>query len=214
MVTAFGGFAVVRADQATFQVDGIAALIGGSRPGPLVDTIYTSDVELRARINTCGRDPDPLPLQPLPQELLKSTLETMIGEVLVEREALRLRTVKPGIAQINNESRRLERSCGGAKRLQMLLRALSVSQTEIMGIARRRALVAVFLSTNLAGTTIVSDSEVNRAYKRGKTHAKYRATEASQEVLRARLARAALDQTIARWVNVLRGRTPIYVFIQ
>jgi hypothetical protein len=202
--------AAARAD-APVRLDGLAAVVGGHAPGPGVDTILQSDVELRARIAWSARGTADPAHDPLPDRLLAAAREELIGELLIAREARRVQAASPSAADIERERRRLVRSAGGAERLQALLAALSASADELDAIARRRALVGAFLSANLEGVTVVTDAEVERAYgeERGALEGLDRETALTE--LRARLAREALDRTIERWVAVLRSRTPVRV---
>ncbi|MGD8861295.1 MAG: hypothetical protein PVI30_14905 [Myxococcales bacterium] len=199
------------AGQEPTRLDGLAAVIGGDGPGPGVDVVLRSDVELRARIALSGGTTGPLPLGPLPAGLLQATLDELIGEHLIAREAQRVQAVSPSHAEVVREERRLMRAAGGSERMLALLDALSARREEVRETARRRALVAAFLSANLEGATVVTDSEVERAYQA--TRARH-AGEDPQELrrrLRARLAREALAGTIERWVRVLRARVPVRV---
>jgi hypothetical protein len=208
-----GGVAsAARADLEVFRADGLAALVGGSVPGPRVDIILRSDVELRARLRLSGQASGPLPTGPLPESLFEASLNEIVGEYLIAREAVRLRIAKPAPAKVAEEIRRIEQTAGGRDRLRSLLRTLSVSQDEVEEIARRRALVAAFLSLNLADVTIISDAQVEKAMRRTDNFAEQDDKTITDEELRARLARDAIDQTIARWIKVLRARTPVYIF--
>ena len=55
--------------QEAVRLDGLAAVVGGEGPGPGVDVILRSDVELRARIALSGRTRGPLPLGAIPAGL-------------------------------------------------------------------------------------------------------------------------------------------------
>lgn len=73
------------------RADGIAAVIGGSAPGPSVDVILRSDVELRARIALSGQSERATGFEPLPLPLLRAALDQLVGEALIAREAERVR---------------------------------------------------------------------------------------------------------------------------
>lgn len=200
------------ADLEVFRADGLAALVGGSVPGPKVDIILRSDVELRARLRLSGRMNGSLPTGPLPQSLFEASLNEIIGEYLIAREADRLRIAKPTAAKVAEEKLRIERSAGGRDRFRSLLRTLSVSQDEIDEIARRRAVVAAFLSLNWADVATISDAQLEKPAQRTDSTVNEKDKPITNDVLRARLARDAIDQTIARWIKVLRARTPVYIF--
>jgi len=198
--------------QPRLRVDGIAALVGGAAPGRGVTTILRSDVELRARIALAGEAPDqPLPIGPLPGSLLRASLDEVIGEILIAREAERVRVALPAGARVARERARLAESAGGAERLRDLLRALGASPDEIETIARRRALVTTFLEANLEGTTVVTDAVVEQTYAAGGHPFEDQPLDQVLEQLRAYLARQAIDHAVGRWVTVLRERTPLRI---
>jgi hypothetical protein len=195
------------------RLDGLAAVVGGHTPGPGVDTILQSDVELRARIAWSARGTDDPAHDPLPARLLQAALQEIIGEQLIAREAKRVQAATPSTADVDRERRRLILSAGGAERVQALLSALAASVEELDAIARRRALVGAFLSANLEGVTVVTEAEAERAYEQEKSAYAGRDREAALGELRNRLSREALDRTIERWVAVLGSRTPVRVYV-
>ena len=201
-----------RADEPV-RVDGLAAVVGGHAPGPGVDTILQSDVELRARIAWSARGTADPAGDPLPDRVLAAALSEIIGAQLIAREARRVQAASPSAADVERERRRLLASAGGVERVRSLLSSLAASPDELEVIARRRALVGAFLSANLEGVTVVTEAEVERAYdeERGEFAALDRAAALTE--LRGRLAREALDRTIERWVAVLRSRTPVRVHV-
>jgi hypothetical protein len=195
------------------RLDGLAAVVGGHAPGPGVDTILQSDVELRARIAWSARGTGDPARDPLPARLLSAALQEIIGEQLIAREARRVQAATPSGADVERERRRLLKSAGGGERVQALLVGLSASVDEVDAIARRRALVGAFLSANLEGVTVVTDAEAERAYEQEKGEFEGRDREAALSELRTRLSREALDRTIERWVAVLGSRTPVRVYV-
>lgn len=199
-------------DTGAVTVDGLAAVVGGTVSGADSAIILNSDVELLAHIAICGAGSSEPGSAVLPRALLKAVLNEIIGATLIAREAERVRIATPGPAEIARERLRLEASAGGPERFQRLLQVLSVSSVEIDKIVHRRALLTAFLSANLEVTTAVTDSEVDRAYKELKDSLSDHTPEAAKEILRVRLARAALDRSIARWVTVLRERTAVRLF--
>jgi len=207
-----GSAARVRAEPPV-RLDGLAAVVGGHAPGPGVDTILQSDVELRARIAWSARGTGDPATDPLPARLLQAALQEIVGEQLIAREARRVQAATPSGADVERERRRLLKSAGGAERVQALLVALSASVDEVDAIARRRALAGAFLSANLEGVTVVTDAEAERAYEQEKTEFEGRDREAALSELRSRLSREALDRTIERWVAVLGSRTPVRVYV-
>ncbi len=192
------------------RADGIAALVGGMAPGRGVDVIYESDVELRARIRLAGQS-GPLPVGPIAPDVLRTTLDALLGEALIAREAERVRVVLPTRAEVAAERAEIARTVGGAARLRELLDVMGASSAEIDGMAHRRALVSAFLRANLEGTTTVTDAEVERVYASGHHPFVGQPLAEVRESLRAYVAHQALEQTVARWVQVLRARTPVRI---
>jgi hypothetical protein len=201
------------AEDTPSRLDGLAAVIGGRAPGPGVDAVLQSDVELRARIAWSARGTGEPATDPLPAGLLKAALQEIIGEQLIAREARRVQAATPSLADIERERRRLVASAGGGERLQALLSALSASPEEVDAIARRRALVGAFLSANLEGVAVVTDAEAERVYEEEKSEFEGRDRASVLDELRGRLSREALDRTIERWVAVLGSRTPVRVYV-
>lgn len=192
------------------RVEGVAALVGGSAPGPGTAVILRSDVTLRARI-ALGGATDRLPVGPLPAPLLAAALDELIGEVLIAREADRLRAAQPSADEIARELARLEAQAGGAARLNAILRAVSAGPDELEAIARRRAYVGAFLHANLEGSTTVSDAQVARVFESGEHPFAGRTIDEVREPLRALIAQRALRRDVRRWIEVLRRRTPVRV---
>jgi hypothetical protein len=199
--------------QSALRLDGLAAVVGGRAPGPGVDVILQSDVELRARIAWAGETRGALGMLELPSSVLAAALQEIIGEQLIAREARRVQAATPSAADIERERVRLLRAAGGEARMRALLAALGAGQDELDAIARRRALVGAFLSANLEGVTVVTEAEAERALEQDKAAFAGREREAALLELRGRLSREALDRTIARWVAVLGSRTPVRVYV-
>lgn len=195
------------------RLDGLAAVIGGQAPGPGVDIVLQSDVELRARIAWVGRQQGPVDLPELPGTVLHAALQEIIGEQLIAREARRVQAATPSAGDIERERARLVRSAGGQARMDALLATLAASPEEVDAIARRRALVGAFLSANLEGVAVVTEAEAEHAYEQSKEAYEGRDRKAALVELRGRLSREALDRTIARWVAVLSSRTPVRIYV-
>lgn len=193
------------------RADGLAAIVGGNTPASGTEVIFESDVELRARIHLAGQTTGALPTGPLPRGLLRATLDELVGEVLIAREAERVRITEPTKADVAREVTRLEHDAGGADRLERLLHAAGASRGEVKAMAQRRAVVQSFLSANLEGATVVTDAELERVYETGSHPFTGRPFEEVKGELRAWLARQALERAVKRWVSVLRGRTTVRV---
>jgi hypothetical protein len=192
-------------------LDGLAAVVGGTAPGAGVDAILQSDVELRARIALVSHGANPHELDAIPTTLLHATLQEIIGEHLIAREAKRVQAATPTARDVEQERGGLVRSVGGNERMRALLDTIAASGDELAMIAQRRALVGAFLSANLEGVTEITDSEVQRAMHEDPDAGPD--TPGARSEMRSLMARAALDKTIARWVAVLRLRTPMRVYV-
>lgn len=191
-------------------VDGIAAVVGGSGAGPDVDVILRSDVELRARILLSG-ERHRVVEGPIPGFWLAQALEQMIGESLIAREAERVRLATPTAADQQQERAHLQELAGGAQQLATLMALVRVSQAELDQIVRRRTLVAVFLTANLDRVTVITEGEIERAYEQARDQLAERTLDETRELIRAQLAREAMQATVAQWVKKLRARTTVHV---
>jgi hypothetical protein len=201
-----------RAEPRALPLDGIAAVIGASAPEPSADIVLRSDAELRARMLLAGERPnDALPLGPLPDALVNASLQEIIGEVLIAREAKRVQVTSPSAAETQRERDRIVRAAGGEARVEALLSALGASDDELDVVARRRAVVASFLNANLEGVTTVTQAELEQALA-ARASAEGELQPGSLEQLRADLTRAALTRAVQRWVVMLRARTPLRIY--
>jgi hypothetical protein len=194
------------------EVDGIVAIVGGHTPGPLTQVVLRSDVELRARLAVATRSPD-LHAFELPPALLAATLQELIGELLVAREAERLHAPEPTEAQVAQHREELVRTLGGPERFARFIAVYDVLDDEIQAIARRRAFVDMFLRANLEGSTLVSDAQLTEVYESGEHPFADRPLDEVRDALRAWLGAAALSRDVARWIDVLRSRTPVRVIV-
>lgn len=201
--------------QRRVRAEGLAAVVGGLAPGPGVDVLLRSDVELRVRLRLAGQAPEgPLPLGPLPVALVRATLDELVGELLIAREAGRVRIRQPSVADVLRERQHIEAEAGGAERLAELLRVVGVPVSEVDAMARRRAVVGAFLTANLEGTTDISDAEVERLYLAGDHPFVDMTLDDAREPLRIWAAQAALERAVGRWVGVLRARTPFRIILR
>jgi hypothetical protein len=210
--------ASVRADAPTVQdgvrVEGIAAVVGARAPGPTATLVLRSDVALYASIVLSGRVEGSVLGTPLPADLLEATLDQIIGEVLIAREAERVRVAPPNEADLARERERLVAEGGGEQKLRELIRRAGASNEEVEAIVLRRALVTAFLKLNLEGATVITDAEVERAYATPEHPFAGQPLDEAREPLRAWLARERLDRAIRRWVSVLRARIPVTVLVE
>lgn len=193
------------------RAEGIAAIVGAPTPRAGAQVLLLSDVELRARMRLAGQTQGPVALEPLPPSLLAATLDELLGEALIAREAERVQLASPTERDLREERRRLEALAGGAARLQELRAALRVSDEEIAATVRRRATVKVFLEANLQGAATIDDATIDRVYESGEHPFQGQMLEDVREPMRVWLARRALDRSVRRWVEVLRARTVVRV---
>lgn len=188
------------------RLDGIAAIVGALAPAPGADIVLHSDIELRARLALAAETGSgELSIGQLPEALLNASLQEILGELLIAREARRVQIALPTGAEAQREKDRLVRAAGGAARMATLLSDLGAREEELDAIARRRVLVAAFLRVNLEGVTTVTQAELEQALSS-------RAEGTSLEQLRADLAKAALERAVKRWVVMLRARIPVRVY--
>jgi hypothetical protein len=197
---------------AVVRADGLAALVGGSSAVAGVDVILRSDVELRARLSLAGQGA--ASSVSLSDALLAATLDELIGEALIAREAARVQIAPPSAADIKREKQRLVLMAGGVARSEEMLQALSATEDEIDAMAERRAIAAAFLSANLEGAMVVTDGEIEQRLRA--EAASFEGIDPAQvrELLRARLARESLTRNIERWVRVLRARTKVRILAE
>jgi hypothetical protein len=191
------------------RAEGVVALIGGSAPGAGVSIVLESDVSFEARLRLAGRSHAELPLGPLPAPLLRATLDEIVGQVLIAREAERVRVSPPTSRDVARQEMKLAELAGGRSRLSSLMRELGVAREELTAIARRRAAVQRFLRANLEGAAVVTEEEVERAYEAGDHPFIGQSFEEVREAMRVILVRRALDRAVARWVSILKQRTPL-----
>lgn len=196
-----------------FRVEGVAALVGGNAPGAGAVFVLRSDVELRARMQLAGRT-DHVPTGPLRGPLLAAALQEIIGEILIAREADRLRAASPSDAEVAEELVRMQARSGGAERLEAVLSYVGATPDELDDIARRRTYVDAFLRANLEGSTVISDAQVERTYEAGEHPFVGRPLADVWDPLRAWLAAASLQRDVARWIEVLRSRTQVRVLAE
>ncbi len=194
-------------------VEGIVAVVGEGAPG--VDSnsrsasvILLSDVELRARMRLLRERPGRPHVGALPRGLLRATLTELVGETLIEREAIRV-----GMGRVSSDARAealraLYDLAGGEESLRVLTRALEISDEEIRRIALRRARVAAFLQSNLGDET-VTEEELRRVYDSAQHPFLGQSFEDARELLRVWLSRDRIARSIAAWVTSLAERSSI-----
>ena len=213
VLVAFVLTASARAQRGPTEVvgDGVAALVGGASLAAEAEAevILISDVELRARLRLAGQTRGALPLGPLGASLLRATLDELVGEVLIAREALRIQVAAPSPADVARERRRLVELAGGAARFTALLEALGAAPAEVRAMAERRARVRVFLQANLAGEARVSERQLEDAFASGEHPFLGQELDDVREAMRVYLVRQALDRALRRWIEVLRGRSTV-----
>lgn len=208
LVVAVVAMAQVASAQAV-RVDGIAAIVGANTPRADAKIILRSDVEFRARLRLIREAPGQPHLGSLPRGLLRATLDELVGEALIAREAERVQVATPTTADIRQERQRLEQLAGGSESLAALVNALGASEREIDAMVRQRALVSVFLEANLEGAATVSDARIEAVFESGEHPFLGQELEDVRGAMRVWLTRQALDDAVTRWMQVLRERTRV-----
>jgi hypothetical protein len=203
------GVASPLAAQDALPAEALVAIVGAETPQAGTDLVLMSDVDLRARLDL---GPSGLTVEPT-RALYAATLDEILGEILIAREADRLRTSEPTESEVRAQRDRLVATLGGEPMLTRLLARLGADPAEIDVIARRRATVEAFLRANLEGTTTVSDARVEEVFASNDHPFAGMTLEEAREPLRAWLAMRSLSADVARWVAVLRTRTPPRVLI-
>lgn len=194
------------------HVEGVAAIVGANAPRADATVLLHSDVDLRARMRLArelggGR----VPPGPLPEALLRATLDELIGEALIAREARRVQLPAPSQSDLREERRRIEQLAGGEEPLRAVLAAVGAAEAELDAMAERRATVRLFLEANLQGGTAVDDDEVRALYESGEHPFLGQELEEVREPLRLVLQRRRIDAAVTRWVEALRARATIRV---
>jgi hypothetical protein len=205
VVLAVGGVAHAQA----LPAEALVAIVGAETPQEGTDLVLLSDVDLRARLDL---GPSGLSVAPTPA-LYAATLDEIVGELLIAREAERLRASEPSDADVRAQRDRLVATLGGEGALNQLLARLGADRAELDVIARRRAVVEAFLRANLEGTTTVSDARVEEVFAAGEHPFVGMTLEQAREPLRAWIAMQSLSADVARWVAVLRGRSVVRVLV-
>jgi len=95
--------------------------------------------------------------------------------------------------------------------LRTLLASWDVSDAEVNRIAARRATVERFLAANLEGGTSATDAEVEEAFRTQAHPFAGRTFEEVHEALRGWLEVSRLEQSVARWLTVLRQRSVVHI---
>jgi len=193
------------------RVDGIAAVIGASAPGPGALTLYRSDVELRARMALLASGSLPQALAALPAPLLEASLTELVGEALIAVESGRLSLASPSEESLAEARTRLLGPDPRATR--ELLGALGVSEVELSAWVRRRAVVAGFLQANLEGTLDVSPEALERSFASEPHPFQGERFAAARARFAAWLSEQRMQAAVRRWVESLRERTPHRVLV-
>ncbi|MFO0685477.1 MAG: hypothetical protein U0234_25685 [Sandaracinus sp.] len=193
----------------TLPAEALVAIVGAETPDASADLVLLSDVDLRARLDLGPAGARVVP----PPSLYAATLDEILGEILIAREASRLHAAEPTDEDVRVQRARLAATLGGEGALEALLARIGADGAEIDAIARRRAVVEAFLRANLEGTTQVTDAQVEEAFAEGEHPFAGMMLEQAREPLRAWLAMRALSADVARWVEVLRQRTPVSVLV-
>ncbi|MEM9071601.1 MAG: hypothetical protein AAGE52_24045 [Myxococcota bacterium] len=209
LVGVFVGVVASSASAQRVRGDGLAAIVGATTPRADAIVLLHSDIDFRARLRLIREQPGNPHLGPLPRGLLRATLDELLGEALIAVEAERVQIASPSERDLRQARERLEALAGGPASFASLVNALGTTEEELTQMVRRRALVAVFLEANLEGAASVTDTRVRSAFESGEHPFLGQEFEDVREAMRIWLARQALDEAVARWVQVLRARVPV-----
>ena len=189
--------------------DGVAAIVGASAPHAEAVVLLHSDVDFRARLRMTRELGGRVPRGPLPSELMRASLDELVGEALIAREARRVQVGRPSSAALREERRALEDLAGGVEAFSALVSTLGATELELSKMVERRALVRLFLEVNLRGGTQVAETEVEVLFESGEHPFLGQELDEVREPLRAILRRRRIELAVARWVEVLRARTVV-----
>jgi hypothetical protein len=192
--------------------DGIAAIVGATTPRADAEVLLHSDVDFRARLRLTRELGGRVPRGPMPPELLRASLDELVGEALLAREARRVQIGAPSTRALREERRALAELAGGVEAFAAVVSALGATEQEIATMVERRALVRLFLDANLRGGTQVPDAEVTALYESGEHPFLGQELDEVREPLRALIRRRRIEAAVARWIEVLRTRTTVQLF--
>ena len=199
--------AAPRAHAQAQLVEALVCVVGADTPGEGADVVMLSDVTLIASL-AMARRREAVVMTPA---LLEAARDELVGEILIERESRRLHTGEPTTDEVTHQRERIARSVGGADVLQAQLAAWDVSDMELNRVAARRATVERFLTANLEGGTSATDAEVEDAFRTESHPFVGRTFEEVREALRGWLEVTRLEQSVARWLTVLRQRSVVHI---
>lgn len=188
-------------------VEALVCVVGADTPGPGADVVMLSDVTFVASL-AMARRREAVVMSPA---LLEAARDELVGEILIERESRRLHTGDPTPDEVARQRERIARSVGGAEVLRSLLAAWDVSDAELSRVAARRATVERFLAANLEGGTSATDAEVEEAFRTERHPFVGQSFEEVREALRGWLEVTRLEQSVARWLTVLRQRSVVHM---
>ena len=200
------GLALVPA-RAQVLGDGIAAIVGAATPHADAEVLLHSDVDFRARMRLTRELGGRVPRGPVPPELLRASLDELVGEALLAREARRVQVGAPSTRALREERAALADLAGGVEAFAAVVSALGATEAEVAAMVERRALVRLFLDANLRGGTQVADAEVAALYESGEHPFLGQELDEVREPLRALIRRRRIETAVARWIEVLRART-------
>ncbi len=188
-------------------VEALVCVVGADTPTAGADVVLLSDVQFVALLAAARRN-EPVEITPA---LMEAARAQLVGELLIERESRRLHTGEPTPDEVAHQREAIARSLGGAERLAGYLVAWDVSESELTQLASRRATVERFLAANLEGGTSASDADVEEAYRAAGHPFVGRPFEEVREALRGWLEVTRLEQSVARWLTVLRQRSDVHI---
>jgi hypothetical protein len=193
-------------------VDRVVAVVGsaGERGGEArIVTAFELEVEARLVLAERARSVASAATRELSDRLLESILETIVNHLLIEAEAERLELVSLDDEELRAERRAIDGRLGGEGGLERLRQALGAPADLVDAIVRRRVLVAAFLRGNVQLSVVVTDEEVEAAYRSGDHPFGNRGLEAVRPALEALITARQQRENLTRWLGEARSRTRV-----
>jgi hypothetical protein len=206
------GDAAAEAESSTEIVDRVVAVVSGiSERGSDVRIITAFELEVEARLLLAERahSVSGATTEPVPETLLQTTLDTIIGHLLIEGEAARLRLVTISTQDIAAERQLSEERLGGEGALERFQRATGAPEDLVTAIFRRRALVAAFVEQNIQLTTRITDEQVEETFHSGDHPFGDRPLEEIRGAIEAFLTASSQRERLGEWLEDARGRSRI-----
>lgn len=189
------------------RVDGIAAIVGGTAPGPGDIVILHSDVDLEVFLAR-ARSGVPLDASASADER-ESARERLIGRALLVHEAMRLRLDDVDASRLQVEWRRFFERHGGARSVEAVASRIGVAADELDPYVRADAIARGFALSGADQGGVVTDLEIEAAWEIGDHPFVGMDLDSVREPLRALLIERRVETESARWIERLRERVVV-----